>query len=200
MRRLTNAKIESFKQQLIEQERSEKTVERYIRDIKAFRDWNGGWALNKQTVLNYKAYLCSSYATSSTNSILSALNSFFAFCEWHELRTRSLKQQKQIFSREDKELSRAEYERLILRAEQNHDRRLSLLLQTICATGIRISELKFITAEAALAKAAVIYSKGKERCIFLKPCAKCTIIFAFFVDFFMNKLCLFTCFFYIYMI
>ena len=163
---VTAEKITSFKKHLISEERSSATVEKYVRDVLAFSDWLCGREVDKNTVVEYKARLDEKYQASSTNSMLSSLNSFFVFCERHELRVKFIKTQKQLFSRDDRELTKAEYLRL-LNVAKRKSRRLYLLMQTVCATGIRVSELKFITVEAVNIERAEIDCKGKRRIVFI---------------------------------
>ena len=163
---ITAEQITSFKKHLISEERSNATVEKYVRDVLAFSEWLCGREVDKNIVVEYKAHLAEKYQTSSTNSMLSSLNSFFAFCERHDLRVKFIKTQKQLFSRDEKELTKAEYLRL-LDAAKRKSRRLYLLMQTICATGIRVSELKFVTVEAVNFERAEIDCKGKRRIVFI---------------------------------
>ena len=132
-------KIAEFKEHLILEERSEITVEKYIRDVKAFAAYAENNEITKETVIAYKKYLQESYAVRSVNSMLASINSLFAFLGWHDLKVKSLKLQQQVFCPEEKELSKAEYTRLCRTAERNHNERLNLILQTICGTGIRVS-------------------------------------------------------------
>ena len=163
---VTAEQINHFKKHLISEERSSATVEKYVRDVLAFSEWLCGREVDKNTVVEYKAYLAEKYQASSTNSMLSSLNSFFVFCERHELRVKFIKTQKQLFSRDEKEITKAEYLRL-LDAAKRKSRRLYLLMQTVCATGIRVSELKFITVEAVSFERAEIDCKGKRRIVFI---------------------------------
>ena len=114
-----------------------------------------------------KKYLCQIYAPASVNSMLSSLNSFFAYNEWYDLKVKSIKVQKQIFHSKEKELTKAEYERLLNVAHDRKNQRLYYLMQTICSTGIRVSELRFITVEAIKTGKALISCKGKMRVVFL---------------------------------
>ena len=175
MRELSNEQILNFKNYLIEEEKSKATLEKYVRDIEAFHTWIGEKDLDKGCVLSYKAHLCEKYATASVNSILSSINSFFAFLEWYELRVKTIKVQKQIFTSNEKELTKNEYERLLTAAKTKSNQRLYLLMQTICSTGIRVSELRFITVEAINRGRAEINCKGKRRCAFL-PTELCKIL------------------------
>ena len=167
MRKITNELIHSFKTYLIEEEKSENTVEKYIRDVTFFMMWLNGWEVTKILALDYKKELCEKYAPASVNAAISSLNSFFAFTGWHDIRIKALKIQRQIFSNKDKELTKAEYERLLTAAKTKRNEKLYLLMQTICSTGIRVSELRFVTCEAVKKGQAVISCKGKMRTIFL---------------------------------
>lgn len=175
MRKITLSHIEEFKNYLVEEEKSKATLEKYERDLKAFHLWIGEEELSKACVLNYKAYLCDNYATASVNSMLSSINSFFTYLEWYELRVKTIKVQKQIFASNEKELTKSEYERLLSAAKAKSNQRLYLLMQTICSTGIRVSELQFITVEAISRGRAEINCKGKRRCAFL-PTELCKIL------------------------
>ncbi len=162
------AALEKFRSALLAEERSPATVEKYIRDARGFLTFAAGGELTKDLALSYKARLIESgYSPRSVNSVLAALNRFFVFLGRNEWKLRALKIQKKLFCSEEKELTRAEYERLVKAAEKKNNARLSLLLQTICATGIRVSELCFITVEAAKKGYAVVSNKGKTRKIFL---------------------------------
>lgn len=166
-RTITAKTINEFKEHLILAERSAATVEKYIRDIKAFAAYTQGNAVTKETVIAYKKHLQETYAARSVNSMLASINSLFTFLGWHELKVRSLKLQRQIFCPEEKELTRAEYARLCRTAERRHNARLCLILQTICGTGIRVSELRYITVEAAKRGEAAVNCKAKTRSVFI---------------------------------
>lgn len=155
MKIITNDIINRFKLYLYDEEKSDNTIEKYMRDIRFFRVWLDGGEVNKSTVLDYKKKLCEKYAPRSVNSILSSLNAFFVFMEWHDLKVRTLKIQRQIFADKEKELTKAEYERLYY------------LMQTIGSTDLRISELKYVTCEAVNTGQAIINCKGKIRQVFL---------------------------------
>lgn len=167
MRKITNELIHSFKTYLIEEEKSENTIEKYIRDVTFFMIWLNDQEVTKILALEYKKELCEKYAPASVNVAISSLNSFFAFTGWHDTRIKALKIQRQIFSSKDKELTKAEYERLLTAAKSKKNERLYLLMQTICSTGIRVSELKFVTCEAVKKGQAFISCKGKMRTVFL---------------------------------
>ena len=164
---ITAKAIAEFKGHLILEERSEMTIEKYIRDVKAFSVYTQNTAVTKEIVIAYKKHLQENYAVRSVNSMLASINSLFAFLGWHDLRVKSLKLQQQVFCPEEKELTKAEYARLCRTAERKHNERLNLILQTICGTGIRVSELQYITVEAAKNGEAVVNCKAKTRSVFI---------------------------------
>ena len=160
--------IRRFQRHLMEEEKSDATIEKYIRDVTAFATYINSAAITKETVIAYKQHLLDeNYAVRSINSMLASLNSLFCFLGWNDMRVKSLKVQQQVFCPEEKELTRAEYERLCRTAQKKHNERLCLILQTICSTGIRVSELQFITVEAVKEGKAIVSLKGKTRTIFL---------------------------------
>ena len=175
MRKITIEMTKSFEEYLISQEKAQATVNKYLYDIREFQSWLDGQELCKSAVLSYKLHLCERYAPTSVNAALSSLNCFFNFMEWYELRVKNLKIQKQIFASTDKELTKAEYDRLLQAAKQKKNERLYLLIQTICSTGIRVSEVRHITVEAVRRGVAEINCKGKHRRVFL-PNQLCTIL------------------------
>ena len=166
-RYVTAKAIAEFKEHLILEERSEITIEKYIRDVKAFAKYTQNNAATKETVIAYKKHLQENYAVRSVNSMLASINSLFAFLGWHDLKVKSIKLQQQIYCPEEKELTKAEYARLCRTAERNHNERLNLILQTICGTGIRVSELQFITVEAVKLGEATVSCKAKTRSVFI---------------------------------
>lgn len=165
--RSLTAKIAEFKAQLISEERSTATVEKYIRDVKAFAEYAHGAEITKETIIAYKNRLQLRYAVRSVNSMLASLNSFFAFLGWRDLRVKSLKVQQRVFCPEERELTKEEYTRLCKAAERRENSRLCLLLQTICGTGIRVSELRFVTVESARRGEAAVKCKSKTRTVFI---------------------------------
>ena len=164
---ITAKMIAGFREHLILEERSVATIQKYIRDVKAFMAYAQNSAITKETVIAYKKYLQENYAVRSANSILASINSFFSLFGWNDLKVKSLKLQQQIYCPEEKELTKAEYTRLCKAAQRRHNERLNLILQTICGTGIRVSELQFITVEAAKCGEAVVRCKGKTRAVFI---------------------------------
>jgi len=167
MKKLKIELIEKFKNFLENEEKAQATIEKYIRDIKNFQAWLDGKEVTKQLVLKYKSYIIEQYAPSSANSMLSSINAFFIYMEWYECKVKTFKIQKQIFANKDKELSKKEYERLLNAAKSKNNQKLYLLMQTICGTGIRVSELKCITIESVKRGQANISCKGKMRVVIL---------------------------------
>ena len=166
--RVVTAKIiAEFRKYLILEERSAATIEKYIRDVKAFAVYAKDGEITKETVIAYKKYLQENYAVRSVNSMLASINSFFSLFGWNDLKVKSLKLQQQVFCPEEKELTKAEYTRLCWSAERKHNERLCLILQTICGTGIRVSELQYITVEAIKLGEAVVNCKAKTRSVFI---------------------------------
>ena len=164
---ITAKMIAGFREHLILEERSVATIQKYIRDVKAFMAYAQNSAITKETVIAYKKYLQENYAVRSANSMLASINSFFSLFGWNDLKVKSLKLQQQVYCPEEKELTKAEYTRLCKAAQRRHNERLNLILQTICGTGIRVSELQFITVEAAKCGEAVVRCKGKTRAVFI---------------------------------
>ena len=159
--------INDFKKYLIENEKTEATIQKYMRDIHSFADYTDGNIPDKAMVLEYKSSLAEKYAIRSTNSMLAALNAFFRFVGWNDLCVKQFKLQNEAYCSEEKELTRAEYTSLVRAAEQKKNERLSLVVQTICGTGIRVSELQYITVEAVRRGEAEVSCKGKTRKIFI---------------------------------
>lgn len=164
---ITDQRINAFKVYLYEEERSGHTIEKYMRDLRFFRQWLQDRRIDKSAVIEYKKELCGRYALKSVNSMLSSLNAFFVFMGWYDLKVRTLKIQRRIFADQAKELSKSEYERLLLAAKNKQKTRLYYLIQTIASTGMRVSEIKYVTCEAVRQGQAVINCKGKIRQIFL---------------------------------
>ncbi len=167
MKKITNKLIEKFKTYLIEEEKSDSTLEKYIRDVTVFMNWLGDTEITKAKVLEYKKELIENYAPASVNSILSSLNSFFNYNEWHEYKVKTLKIQRQIFANKDKELTKPEYERLLKAAQSKKNKQLYYLMQTICSSGLRVSELRYVDVNAVKTGQALINCKGKMRVVIL---------------------------------
>lgn len=168
MERIPNVSLlEEFEMHLLDEERSTATIEKYLHDLRVFYDFMDGKELTKTTVLEYKNSLLTTYAVTSANSMLAAVNAFFRFFGWYDLCVKQYKIQKSAFCPEEKELTKAEYIRLIQVARKRGNERLNLIIQTICGTGIRVSELQYITVESVQKGEAFVNCKGKNRRIFI---------------------------------
>ena len=173
--RLTPQQIQAYTRHLQLEERSPATVEKYLRDVRAFALWLNGRTISKELTSEWKTHLVAqNYAPTTINAMLSAVNGLFAFLNWGECRVKFLKIQRRLFRDAARELTKPEYERLLTAARSLGRERLALLAETICATGIRVSEVRYITLEAAAAGKAEIALKGKIRVILLpgKLCRK----------------------------
>lgn len=160
--------IDQFRQYLLDEERTPATIEKYMRDIQAFLyHLSDEIEVSRETVISYKKSLLDKYKSTSANSMLVALNRYFAFCGRTDLQVKLFKVQRTSFREQNKELSIEEYKRLVGVAKAKNNGRLSLLIQTLCSTGIRVSEHQYITVEALEVGSAHIINKGKERIIFL---------------------------------
>lgn len=165
----------AFVDHLREEERSEGTTQKYLRDVRKFLSWLQQRTLNKNEVSDWKAQLLSDgYAPETVNSMVVALNRFLSFIDRADCRVRTLRIQRKLFRRHERELTRSEYERLVETAGGTGKERLALLLESIAATGIRVSEVQYLTVEAAKTGRTEISLKGKIRVILLphKLCRK----------------------------
>lgn len=158
----------AFVDHLREEERSEGTTQKYLRDVRKFLSWLQQRTLNKNEVSDWKAQLLSDgYAPETVNSMVVALNRFLSFIDRADCRVRTLRIQRKLFRRQERELTRSEYERLVETAGGTGKERLALLLESIAATGIRVSEVQYLTVEAAKTGRTEISLKGKIRVILL---------------------------------
>ena len=165
-RLLTEDLISVFHEHLILEEKSGATVEKYLRDVRAFSVFVGGRSVTKEVVMAYKqALLEKGYAVRSINSMLASLNSFLDYQLWQDCKVKNLRVQQQTYCAEEKELSKAEYLRLLAAAENQP--RLHLILETICGTGIRVSELHYFTVEGVSRGQISVRCKNKTRIILL---------------------------------
>lgn len=174
-RQITEQEIAAFEAALKERERSSGTIEKYLRDVRALNRWLGGTPVTKERIGFWReSLLKNGYAAVTVNSMLAAANSFFQFLGWDECRVKFLRIQRRAFREQSRELTRKDYEKLLATAQVLGKSRLHLLIETICATGIRVSELQYITVEAAEAGSAQISLKGKIRTIMIpgKLCRK----------------------------
>ena len=163
---ITPEQIAQFRQHLVHEEKSTATLEKYLRDVRAFSVFIGSGAVSKETVLAYKQHLVSrGYAVRSINSMLASIHSLLNFLGWNDCRVKFIRQQRQVYCAEDKELTKGEYLRLLEAAGK--DEQLHLVLQTICGTGIRVSELAHFTVERVRRGEISIHCKGKTRTILI---------------------------------
>ena len=172
---ITSEMVQQFKSYLKNEERESSTIAKYLHDVQVFVGWLGEKEITKEKLTCYKEYLIEKkYNPKTINGILSAINKFLTFVGQSELKVKYLRIQRQLFRNSNRELTQAEYLKLINKAQELGKERLSLLMQTICATGIRVSELKYITVETVKAGKAEISLKGKIRTILLtgKLCKK----------------------------
>ena len=164
---ITDSAVEEFENYLRFEEKSENTIQKYIRDVRFLREFASVREISKTLAIEFKAYLAEKYELSSANSMIAALNAFFRFLGWGELCIKQFKIQRKAFCSEERELTKDEYFRLVNAAKQKGNERLNLILQTICGTGIRVSELRFITVEAVRKGEAVVSCKNKTRTVFI---------------------------------
>ena len=166
-KRITLEALAAFACRMREEEKSAATVEKYLRDVRRFWAFAGDVPIEKDTVLAYKNEIGRKYAPVGANSMLAALNAFLRFAGRDGLCVKQFKVQKQTYCPEEKELTKGEYLALVRAAEREKNERLALLLQTLCATGIRVGELKYITVSAVRRGEATVTGKGKTRTVFL---------------------------------
>ena len=171
--------IEDFKNYLSEKEYAKATAQKYIHDVNELMGWlaKNKKSLSKDSLLEYKEVVIKLYKLRSVNSIISSLNAYFSFIKRYDLKLKTLKVQRKIFSDNNKELTKREYERLLDSAKKKSEK-LYYLIQTICSVGIRVSELKYITTDAIKNGYAIIDNKGKYRKILL-PKTLCKMLYAY---------------------
>lgn len=165
MERIISEKLlEQYRGYLYEEEKGSETIGKYMRDLRKLLDYMGGKELDKARMISYKNFLIEqNYKISSINSFLVAANRFFEHNGWHDLRVKTFKIQQEAFCPEKRCLTKEEYKKLVNAALRSGRRRLSRILQTICATGIRVSELRFVTVESVKKGVMEIRCKGKIR-------------------------------------
>lgn len=165
-RTMSNCMIENYARHLVNEEKSGLTIQKYLRDIQTFLKFAEKQPITKELTIAYKQDLIArNYAVSSVNSMLAALNGFLDFLGWHDCKIKVVRTQRKIYCAEDKELTKTEYLRLL--AASKNQPQLNLIIQTICATGIRISELQFFTLEAIKRGEVRVRCKNKTRLIFV---------------------------------
>ena len=173
---MISEQLASFRAYLQDEERSEATVEKYLCEVTQFAAWLNDTEVTKSAVAEWKEHLLTSgYEPSTVNGKLTALDRFFDFMGWPDCKVKHLKLQRRLFRDDSRELTKTEYERLIATAEEMGKERLSLLMEAICGTGIRVSEVQYLTIEAAQQGKVEIYLKGKVRTILIpgKLCKSC---------------------------
>ena len=160
--------IGKFEEYLVERENSASTVEKYVRDVKTFFRFLGGVPeVSRKRLLEYKDWLLENYAVRSANSMLVALNQFLVFIEKGKMRIKQIKVQAQSFQTAEREMDREEFIRLVKTARAEGKEQLALLMETVCATGIRISELKYFRVENVRRGMVKVWNKGKYRLVLL---------------------------------
>ena len=172
---ITGEQLQAFRQRLVWEEKSPATIEKYLRDAAAFTAWLDGRAASKAAAGAWKAALLEAkLAPATINVKLAAVNRFLVFLGWPAFRVKPLRIQRRLFRDDSRELTRPEYLRLLETARTQGRERLALLLETICGTGIRVSEVRYVTVEAVYRGRAEISLKGKIRTILLpgKLCRK----------------------------
>lgn len=168
-RKISKKSLRRYVEYLYEEEKSQRTIEKYLCDLKKLMVYMGDRELTKRSMVEYKKYLKEErkYRTSSINSFLVAANRYFEYMHWYDLKVKTYRIQRQIFVPEERELTKEEFRRLVMAAENQGKKRLALIILTLGATGIRVSELEEITVAAVRHGSATIYNKGKERKILL---------------------------------
>lgn len=166
--KITEESILCFARHLERLEYAQSSVDKYVRDLRAFRRWIGNRPVEKEDFVGWKAYLLNGgYRPETVNTMLSSSNKFFRFMGWDGYRMKYLRIQRKLFRGKEKELTKAEYIRLIETAREKDRERLALLMETICATGIRVSEVRYITIAALREGRADVALKGKVRTILI---------------------------------
>lgn len=165
---ITKQTMDRFYEYLIEEERSSGTIEKYIRDVRLLQSWLRSAPVTKENASRWKQELLQSgRAPSTVNSMLAAANTYFRFMGWDEFKLKSIRLQRRFFRENERELTKAEYQLLMETAKKRGDERLAILMETICATGIRVSEVPYITTDAIKKGRARISMKGKLRTILI---------------------------------
>lgn len=160
--------LAKYRQYLVMSEKAFGTVDKYTRDVRGLMEFAGENPLSKELLIGYKDHLASlKLAPRSINGIISSINSLLDHLGRRDLTLKTLKVQQQVFCKEERELTRPEYERLVLAARKHRNHRLSLIFETLGSTGIRISELQYVTVEAVQAGVAVVSCKRKLRTVFI---------------------------------
>ncbi len=164
---ITKESKENFKSWLYNEERSEGTVAKYMRDIERLSEWLDGRGITKESLIKWKEHLIDTgYKPETINSMIAVANTYCRFADLN-IKVKFLRIQKKMFRDKNKELTKDEYRKLIRSAEEKGNTRLALLIETIGATGIRVSEVQYITVETVKMMHTQVFLKGKIRDIFL---------------------------------
>ena len=166
-RSISEKELDRFTAYLQSEERSGATIEKYRREVVRFSAWLEHCEVTKEAAVAYKSRLSGVRTAAGVNGAVTALNCFFGFMGWQDCRLKAAKMQRRIFREEAKELTAAEYRRLLAAAKGRQNQRLLLVMEAICSTGIRVSELRFFTVEAARCGWVEVRNKGKTRTVFL---------------------------------
>lgn len=165
---ITLEQLQKYRSYLMEEERSEATIKKYIHDVTAFYNYlSGERIVTKDIVIEYKNFLINNYKTSSINSMLAAVNGLLEFMGVEQYKVKRLKVQRRIYCDENRELTKSDYFKLLSAASKQNNQRLYMILQTICGTGIRVSELEFFTVKAVKEGKVQVYCKDKVRTVFI---------------------------------
>ena len=167
-RQITAEGLADFARALRREERAAGTEENYLRHVRAFAGWLGGRPVTREGAAAWKeSLLAAGYSPVTVNAMVAAVNKFLTCCGWTDCRVKALRLQRRLFREEGRELTRREYDRLLAAARRSGKGRLELLMEAICATGIRVSEVRYLTVEAARAGRTEINLKGKVRTILI---------------------------------
>jgi site-specific recombinase XerD len=176
---ITIQHLQGYKQHLTEEEKSVETINKYMRDLKKLIDFAEGRQIDKQLMIGYKEKLLyeDKYKISSINSFLVAANRFLEYMGWYEVRIKTYKIQRESFCPDKRFLGKEEYLRLVNTANERKNKRLAMILQTICATGMRVSELKYVTVASVKKGYVEINCKGKVRTILMPDKLKKALLY-----------------------
>lgn len=179
MRKITEKLVEKFREYLYEEEKSNATASKYICDLNKLKKYADGQELNKKLIVSYKEHLqnMECYKSGSINSFLAAANCFFQFMGWNDLKVKTIKVQKRAFMPNNRDLSKEEYKKLVDAAEKSGKIQLAMIIQTICAIGLRVSELAFITVKSVNEGTVMVYCKGKERQILIPKALQTRLLY-----------------------
>ena len=179
MRKITEKLVEKFREYLYEEEKSNATASKYICDLNKLKKYADGQELNKKLIVSYKEHLqnMECYKSGSINSFLAAANCFFQFMGWNDLKVKTIKVQKRAFMPNNRDLSKEEYKKLVDAAEKSGKIQLAMIIQTICAIGLRVSELAFITVKSVNEGTVIVYCKGKERQILIPKALQTRLLY-----------------------